>query len=78
MVFCVVSRVVCAMEFSLDNPGFSAYAELAPEALQGSSAPLPSTASGSSSSVPSSGDSTRRSCPTCRRWMSIILYVLLL
>ena len=55
MVFCVFSRVVCAVVFSLDNLGFSVYAELASEALQDSSAPLTSTASGTYSSAPSSG-----------------------
>ena len=62
------------MEFSLDNPGFSTSADVAPEALQDSSAPsLPPTASGSSS-APSSGYSARRSCPKCRRRMSKTLF----
>ena len=62
-----ISRVICAMEFSLGNPGFSASAKLAPEVSQDSSVPLPPTACGSSSSAPSSWDSAH--CK-CRRRMS--------
>ena len=68
----LVSRVVRAMEFSLDNPGFSTSADVAPGALQDSSAPsLPPTTSGSASSAPLLGETACRSCPKCHRRMSI-------
>ena len=61
------SRVIYNGKFTLDNPRFSALAELAPKASQATAEPLPPTASGSSASAPSFGDSTHCNCLQCRR-----------
>ena len=65
-----LSLVTCAMSFMLDDPGFSASADISQEAPP-ESPPLPPSTGSTSSSVPSSGESSGCcNCPKCRRGMS--------
>ena len=61
------------MEFSLDNPGFSATQDSSLVASQESGTPPPPSGS-VSSSAPLSGDSSRRNCPQCHRRVSKTIF----
>ena len=62
------------MDFSLDNLGFLATANVSQVASQGSETSPSPSGSGSSASVSSSGASPRRNCPQCRRRMSTTIF----
>ena len=70
--FCAVlglCLVIVAMSFSLDNPGFSASAEISQ--VPPATPPLPPSTGSTSSYAPSSGDSSAcRNCPKCCGRMS--------